>query len=177
MIVFQFRPGQLPNLFVFGVLPVLSVACIVATSLAVLRSTVQQREHAIERLRELGASVSFDYEWDKDGWWISDSKPPGNYLLKQIRGKHYAVEPLEIQLFEGLPTMRPTAFTDDDAALLTCFPKLKWIVLFDTGLTDKGLRSLQLIPALERLDVERTLVTEQGVREFQEARPDVKIFF
>jgi len=157
-------------------LPALSVACIFVTCLTVLRSIGERREHAIERLRELGASISFDQKWTKDGRWIQDSKPPGNWFLMQIRGKHYAVEPVEIQLFDGLPTMRPKEFADDDAALLTFFPKLKWIVLINTSLTDDGLQLLQEIPALERVDAEGTFVTEHGARTFRLSRPDVAIF-
>jgi hypothetical protein len=127
----------------------------------------------------LGTSIVFEHQWTPDGRFIPTAETPGKWWLKRVLGEHYAAHPITIEIFyEPLfPSMKASEFTDEDVQILTLFPKLNWIVLNDTVVTDDGIQSLHGIPALQRLDVERTLVTEQGVREFQQARPDVKVFF
>lgn len=135
-----------------------------------------KKEQALSRLRELGASISFDFQWSKEGAYIPNARLPGDPRLRKLLGKHYAAKPVKIQLYVG-ESMKPEKFTDDDAKLLAPFTKVKWLVLSDTKLTDAGLMHLVGICALERLDLEGTLITEKGIKKFKALRPKVQLFY
>jgi hypothetical protein len=136
----------------------------------------RKKERAITRLEQLGASISYDYQWSKTKGWLENARPPGDSWWKQILGEHYASEPVEVMLFSGISSMKPKEFTDRDAELLAMFPKIKWLVLYDTSVTDASLKHFAAIPALERLDLEFTRVTEAGAKEFRATRPNTQIF-
>lgn len=89
---------------------------------------------------------------------------------------NYAVEPVEIQLCHD-GRQRPEEFTDEDAAMLSQFRSLRWIVVQDTSMTDRGLERLTSVTSLQRLDVEGSRVTVEGVARFRAARPDVSIYY
>lgn len=93
----------------------------------------------------------------------------------------------------------PVQATDHDLAAVKLFPKLKWLRLTDTAITDDGLKHLQgltdlqylclqrtavtdtgllhlrRLTELQDLDVEKTQVTDKGVRQLQQALPKVRI--
>jgi hypothetical protein len=53
---------------------------------------------------------------------------------------------------------------------------LKDIDLNDTKIGDEGLAALKDLPALETLSLQRSKVTEAGIKAFQAGRPKVKIY-
>jgi hypothetical protein len=163
--------------FQFSLRALLIAFLILAVALGALTAHYRKKERAIARLLNLGASVSFDHEWSATPPLVfDDAELPGNSFLRLLLGEHYAANPVEVQLFAGNREMRPDLFTDDDAALLASIPSIKWLVLYDTRLTDVGLAQLARITSLERLDIEGTLVSAEGVEAFRIARSDVKVF-
>jgi hypothetical protein len=69
-----------------------------------------------------------------------------------------------------------TDVTDDDLALLTHFPDLVRLWLWDTRISDAGLDHLaNRNPPLEFLDLVQTDVTESGYDTFRRASPNCEI--
>jgi hypothetical protein len=148
---------------------------VVANAIAFYASPLLARRRAIRELDELGAAITYDYQWGHGGAWRPKARAPGLAWLKRLLGENYCVSPVEVQLFTD-PTMSPHRFTDKHAIRLAALPELKWLVLMDTQLTDDGLRHLARLSKLERLDLEGTRVAEVAVREFQRSLPNVKVF-
>ena len=163
--------------FTFSLRALLALVLVASLVMAWGVSSARKKARAIARLEELGAAISYDYEWTRSGRYVPNAHHSGVEWLRQVLGEHYADEPVEIQLWKDGPGMKPAEFTDDDAALLAPFEKLEWLVLFDCNLTDAGLDELSRLKSLERLDVEGTRVTAQGVARFRKALPKCRIFW
>jgi hypothetical protein len=127
-------------------------------------------------LEGLGASIVYDYQRSDSAASVPDALPPGSRWLRSLLGEHYASEPIEIQLFSDRG-MSPDKFGDDEAEQIGLFTELEWLVLFDTKLTDAGLRHLKGLTKLRRLDIERTDVTEAGVNKLQQSLPEVDVYY
>jgi hypothetical protein len=67
-------------------------------------------------------------------------------------------------------------FGDGDLAKLQCLPRLEQVSLSNTKVTDAGLLHLAEIGSLKRILLHRSLITEEGLRRFHKAKPDVDIF-
>ena len=91
-------------------------------------------------------------------------------------GANYRAQVVEVQLFADR-AMRPDLFGDEQAKQLAALPDIKWLVLMDTHITDRGLSHLMNLKQLERLDLEGSSVTASGVAKFNAASPDTKVFY
>ena len=157
-----------------------SIALLIAIPLCVVSSIeangIRQKVDAITRMQDLGAEISFDYQWTEDQAWLENAKPPGSVHLKKLFGEHYASNPVEVQLFAG-KGMRPEKFTDADAKSISRFSELTWLVLQDSGLTDEGIKHFKRLKKLDRLDIEGTAVTKRRVSELKTALPKVRVYY
>ncbi len=65
--------------------------------------------------------------------------------------------------------------TDDALELLRHFPRLQWLCLEDTSISDYGLHSLVGLVSLTRIELQGTNVTETGVAMLQQSLPACEI--
>jgi hypothetical protein len=112
---------------------------------------------AIEAIRRLGGSVGQDFDldvlpWDTFGGTVISvhGEGPGNWLLTD----------------EGLGELK---------AHLEGMPRLHYVDLQHTQVTDAGLEHLKGLSQLQTLYLRGTQVTDAGVRRLQEALPKCEI--
>lgn len=137
---------------------------------------IRQRAKAVELIESLGGHVSYDYR-RLHGY---DSQPPGSPWMQWLFGKHYAAKVIEAELFaytNGPKRSHPELFTDAEAKKIAVLTDLDWLVLFDTNVTDEGLRHFKALHRLSRLDLERTKVTTAGVMKLHEEMPLLRIVY
>lgn len=161
--------------FQFSLRTMLIVMTLVAVWTGWTVSKAQRRQRAIAAIERLGGFIDYKHKW-KDGEFRPNAEPPGPTWMRKILGERFAAEPLEIQLFAD-GRMRPIEFTDSEAAEISQFGELTWLVLMDTKLTDAGLRHFHRLKKLGRLDLERTAVTDVGVAELKRVLPDCRVFY
>jgi tartrate dehydratase beta subunit/fumarate hydratase class I family protein len=97
-----------------------------------------------------------------------------NLDLSMVRGhsfKHLA----DLDRLEEL-TASTTPVVDESLKHLREMDKLRYLDISHTAITDRGLMYLSEVKRLRDLNVEGTKVTKEGVRQFQEKRPDVKVY-
>ena len=139
-------------------------------------SELHKKQQAISAVEALGGTVVYDYQWSEDQHWNANAVPPGPAWLRRICGQNVSANVVEIQLFAG-NRQNPQRFTDVEARRLAVLHELKWLVLQDTKLTDEGLAHFQSLTKLERLDIEGSLVTENGVEKLEAALPNLRVFY
>jgi hypothetical protein len=162
--------------FQFSLRALLMWVFAVASISAFYSSPLLARRRAIRGLEEIGAEITYDYQWGRDGAWRPNARPPGSTWLKRLLGENYCASPVEVQLFTDR-SMSPHRFTDEQAAHIAALTELTWLVLIDTRLTDAGLRHLTSLRKLERLDLEGTAVTDTGVKDLKRSLPHVQVFY
>jgi hypothetical protein len=160
----------------FSLRALLVAMLVVAGAAALYGNPLLARSLAIRDLEALGASITYDYRWGRDGAWRPNAHAPGPAWLKWLLGENYFASAVEVQLFAD-PKMSPHRFTDEQAARIAVLTELKWLVLMDTRLTDAGLKHLTSLRKLERLDLEGTAVTEAGVNDFKLSSPHVLVCY
>jgi hypothetical protein len=65
--------------------------------------------------------------------------------------------------------------TDEALELLRHFPRLQWLCLEDTRISDYGLHSLVGLVSLTRIELQGTMVTENGIAMLQKSLPACEI--
>lgn len=147
-------------------------------------------------------------------WLLASSAPVGPVAvapaMPDLLGPPLAPEQAVAQILQRGGSVRfqqeevcdlafPVQATDHDLEAVKLFPKLKWLRLTDTAITDDGLAHLQGLTDLQNLclrrtavtdaglahlrgltelqdlDLEKTKVTDQGVRQLQQALPNARI--
>lgn len=137
---------------------------------------MRRQQRAIRAIEALGGSIGYEHQWSDAGDWIEGAKWPGNTLLRRVLGNEYCSKPIEVQLFADA-AMRPENFDDIAAEKIGALIDLKWLVLMDTSVTNEGLKHFASLRKLERLDLEGSRVTEEGVRRLQHALPRVQVHY
>jgi hypothetical protein len=67
---------------------------------------LRDQEQAVARIQELGGTVTYHYQLDENGNWISDAQPPGPRWLRAILGPHWGVHFMSVFV----------SFADDNSA-------------------------------------------------------------
>ena len=125
--------------------------------LGVITKRARDQRAAVNRVLELGGSVSFDYEFDKSGKRIKDAQPPGWRWLRQRIGDEYFREVRRVMLDR-------TSATDDDLRLIGKLRATKTLSLNFTNVGDSGLAHVRHLRILEYLGLAETRVTDKGIR-------------
>lgn len=161
--------------FQFSLATLLLLTTAVSLVLAFQASHLYAKRRAIEMIIRLGGFISYDYEWTEKGEWRDATHPPGPKFLRWLLGEYYAAEPVEIQLCRDARST-PELFTDSEARQLAVLHELDWLVLTGSNITDEGIMYFKGLEKLGRLDIENTLVTDEGVAALQKARPKLRIY-
>jgi hypothetical protein len=103
--------------------------------------------------------------------------------LQELRLSHTRVSDVGVDKIRGLSNLRVlvlsfTKVTDAATDIVRAsYPVLETLKMCGTVLDDKGLEPLKDVKTLRLLTIRRTNVTEKGVRELQQALPDLVIDF
>lgn len=154
---------------------------------------VQQAERqrqAVEAIREAGAFLLYDYQWDVNYTTDQETATPvwhwrllGEDFLADVVGVGFLREQVgngTLRNLNGLTRMHTlhivsTQVTDAGLENLTGLTNLERLYLHSTQVTDAGLEHLKELTKLKRLSIYATHVTEEGINKLQKALPDCEI--
>jgi hypothetical protein len=176
------KPKEKGRWYQFGLRTLLVFILVAGVGFGWLGVRVQQsRKHqaAVAKLQESGATITFD----NDGW-AKTVEFPSSELTEQASVRDAALVPLkDLPKLQEL-TLGQTRITDVGLQHLARLKNLKVLDLstgFDQDLvfpdvTDAGLESLKKLANLRTLVLKGTRVTDEGVKEFQRALPNCKVY-
>jgi hypothetical protein len=123
--------------------------------LAVRIERARKQEEAVEKIRKLGAGVTYDYEESKP----FGAAPPGPAWLRALLGEHFFATVDRVSFI----------YSADDADLeyLEELTQLEWLELSNAKVTDAGLKHLKGLTRLRRLDLDNTRVTGSGLEDLK----------
>ena len=134
--------------------------CAVACSwFAVRKLRASRQRAAIEALGDR-VWVVYDYELDAGGLRIEGVQPPGPAWLRNLLGNDFFADAAAV--------WGSTDFDDDDMAHLKGFPRLRYLNVFNSRLTDAGLAHLKNLPELENLGLGGTRITDAALVHLQQ---------
>jgi hypothetical protein len=151
-----------------GLFIAISVVCAVLGWVA--NNKGNKRHRTIMRLQRPGIGLFFEHQGAGLDRYYPNARPPGSALKKRLFGEFSQARVFQI---EAHPESR---FTDADAKEITVFQELDWLAVSGSRLTDRGLRHLESMVNLGRLDIEECAVTQQGVARLRLALPNTKIY-
>ena len=119
-----------------------------------------EQRKAVAWVREMGGSVSYDYEFDEDGNIIDDAKPPGPEWLMELVGVDCFQKVSDVRIcgrkvsdltpLEKLTSLQKLDLSKtqvDDLTPLAKLPSLKWLAVDFTPVSDLtplgGLKNLE----------------------------------
>ena len=116
------------------------------------------------------------------GWWIVPYLLARQAVATVTRyngtvGTRSIVQPLFIPTTRNIDKVdfRGAAITDEDLAsigpALRSLPRLRYLILSDTGISDRGLIHLRNMPSVEYVYLDGTSVTEDGVQVLRQQLP------
>ena len=166
-----------------------AVVVLLAILFAVNAKVAYDQRRAVDRIRELGGSVVFDYQVHK-GERYERAPPPSPTWLRRIFGDHFLSKVVWVNLslceFDDadLAALRPlsdttavslyrTAASDGAVSHLVRLPALAELNLAETQVTDASVASLRQIPSLRQVNVTRSKVTSSGLRELRESGMEI----
>jgi hypothetical protein len=128
-----------------------------AIGVGFLAKRARDQRLVVQRVRELGGHVTYDYKWDANGNYSRDARPPGWAWLRNPIGDEYFQEVVEVHCDK-------TKITDDDLRLLARLPKLRVLALNQTGISDEGLTHVSQLMTLTYLGLNGTKITDAGLQ-------------
>ena len=144
---------------------VLFVGCLVAVlgvgqfSFRIWRAAGQRS--AVERVRELGGDVLYSYEYPDSG----HPKVPAGF--RRLLGIDFFYSVLVVKL-DG------SEVRDQDLKVLRRMPKLRWVFLRNTSISDAGFDELKRLPDLVHVFVRDTRVTRAAVCDLEASLPSAQ---
>ncbi len=120
-----------------------------------LREAERQRK-AVEKIKEAGGWVRYDYEVDKFSVPIAKPEPPATAWLTKLVGDDFFSDVAGVNLYD-------TKFGDAGLGHLKEMTRMEWLCLDGTQVTDVGLKHLTGLTELERLDFFGTQITDVGL--------------
>jgi hypothetical protein len=137
---------------------VLTVAVAIPCSwLAVERKKAREQQQVVATIeKQLRGSVAYDWEYDVDGAWLPNARPPGPSWLRDLLGEDFFRAVVRVNLSDEKVT---------DAALeqLKGLGQLRKLWLEHTKVTDAGLERLRGLRQLQELSLRGTEVTGTGL--------------
>lgn len=107
-----------------------------------------RRHRAIASLQRPGVSLWFEHQGAGTNSYRPNAVPPGTAFMKRLLGEYCETRVIQIEV------VSPGTFTDADAKTAAVFQELDWLAINDSKITDEGLRHLESLTQLGRLDVE-----------------------
>ena len=134
--------------------------------MAVEMKRAREQREAVEAIRKVGRSVSYDHQYNLPmsnpyATYISGAKPPGPGWLRNILGDDFFATVISVN--PSIDIDNNLLFSDVNLECLEAFPQLRWLFVFGTQVTDAGLERLKGLPQLQRLDLGKTKITDRGL--------------
>ena len=125
--------------------------------LSVVSNRVRIQKQAVDRVKQLGGQVGFDYQFDDKMNWRKDPKLPAPAWLIDLIGADYARSVTIVNFDVGSDP------SDDDLKVVASLTSLKQLSLANRKrITDNGLRHLTGLSELEVLAIQGTNVSGEG---------------
>lgn len=168
----QRRPDRFPRLrwyqFRLRTLLVLVLVCVTPCIWFASRmQKARKQKAAVAAIRNRGGEVFYDYQFEGSGLDLHAPLPGPEWLRDRL-----GIDFLADVYYVG---MESSTIRDSDIEPVRDLPRLRWLRLTLSGITDAGLQQLEGLTSLERLAIENTKVTEDGVTKFRRAVPNCKI--
>ncbi|WP_218933035.1 leucine-rich repeat domain-containing protein [Roseimaritima multifibrata] len=142
----------------FSMRSLLFVVTVVSVWLAVVSSRARSQKQAIDRVKQLGGFVSYDYTLDTNMNWRKGPNLPAPVWLIDLTGEDY-VRTVWIVNFDDKSDP-----SDDDLEVVERFDALKQLTLMNRKkITDEGLRHVSGLTELEVLALNGTNVSGEGL--------------
>ena len=136
--------------------------CAVACSWFAVRKDRAARQLAATKALGDRVWVVYDYELDADGLRTEGAQPPGPAWLRNLLGGDFFAD---VEAVWGT-----SGFDDDDMAHLKGFPRLRYLNVFNSRVTEAGIVHLKSLPELENLSLGGTRITDAGLVHLQQLR-------
>lgn len=160
----------------FSLRTLLITLTILGVWLGVTVERARKQERAASRVRELGGWVLYEFQIDSStGRYF---RGPKRYQVSPF-GPSWLRKLLGPDLFNKPVSINLglTDVTDDDLVFLQDMPQLRMVGVDKTRVSDAGLRHVVGLKHLEVLYLTHTLVTEDGVEWLREQRPELEILY
>ena len=136
------------------------------------REAIRQRR-TILTLHHADFQLAYDYEIDASGELIYQARSHVPQCLRELFGEDYFANVIYAEACDEF--LRRSRVTDDDLQLLQDVPHLQILRLWQSTITDAGLRHIAKLKGLKRLILIHTKVTNAGIAKLQKALPNCTI--
>ncbi len=181
--------------FQFGIRSLLAfclASSVAAVWLAVEVRQARRQQEAVERIRDVLASVYYDWEFDANEYPLAHATPAEPGWLQKMLGVDFfstvvvvtynstTITDAELQCLKDLTELREltlnvTNTTDTGLEYLKGLTQLRGLYLIGTPITDAGLEHLKGLIQLRELGLYGTKVTDAGVERLQHSLPNCQI--
>ncbi len=160
---YQFRLWHL-----FALVTVAAIGC---SWFVCKRNAANRQKAAVERVKELGAYVWYDYVASTQ--WEHKADPPGPAWFRDLVGVDFLADVVAVDFcaFGFQPQV-----TDADLENLRGMTKLEYLDLSGTQVSDAGLERLRGMTQLEELYLYGTEVSDAGAEKLRQALPNCRIY-
>ncbi|MGA2063212.1 MAG: hypothetical protein ABSG67_22300 [Thermoguttaceae bacterium] len=126
---------------------------------AVKLGQARRQREAVEGIRKLGGSVTYDYECDSSNRIIKGAKAPGPAWLRNLLG---------IDCFCNVTQVWGRGkVSDAELVYLKCFPQLRIFFFQDAQITNDGLEIIQGLTQVQVLGLQGSKITDAGMQHFE----------
>lgn len=117
---------------------------------------VRDQSQVVESVLQVGGCVYYDYQVVAGDQIDPNKRPPGPTSLHDRLGKDDLHDVVAIDL-------RGPQVTNGLLPHLSSLPKLRWLVLRGTGVSDAGLEQIKALGSLRSLSIEASPITDAGM--------------
>jgi hypothetical protein len=145
----------------------LRTAFLAITALCVLLAwhlgRTRLQKDAVCAIKQAGGSAYYAYQYDRNGNFITDARPPAPKWTVRVLG------------VDAISRVTKVCFEDgqDDYDIfqpLIRLPRIEHLNLNYTAVTDTGIANLRQLPRLKKLDLYHSKVTDAGLHHLSELR-------
>ena len=122
-----------------------------------------RQRKAAEAIGELEGRALYEFQHP------SVREPPTPKWLRNLFGDDFFFSVVTVDL-------NGTATTDEDLPMLDDFPKLRWLMLDRTQVSDELIPRIKKLKGLAQLHLRDTAITEEGLSELRSALPRTQIW-
>ncbi len=140
----------------FSIRALLLMVLVFAVYLGYQSHRARNQRDAVAFIRDSGGRVFFDYQLDENDFGIINPRLPGPDWLRGLLGDDY---------FQAIVTddLNGTDVSDSDLVHLAKIPRIRYLRLARTNVTDKGMEAVRDLSYLESLDISGTQVSDDGL--------------
>ncbi len=141
----------------------LVLTAVVSASLAYYFSPAKRSERAVAKLRETGADIIYDFQWEPAShgvWFNRKAEPPGPKLVRKVIGEGF------FQNADRVFFDKPMSVSDFQ--LLAGLPSVLYLTVHNCELDDEHMKVLPGLHRLESFDGQANAISDIGVAHLAE---------